>query len=33
MLDQDGDGQITFEELLGTIKEAAEASESCCCHL
>ena len=28
MLDQDGDGQITFEELLGTIKEATEASEA-----
>ena len=26
MLDQDGDGQITYEELLATIKEATEAS-------
>lgn len=27
MLDQDGDGQITYEELMATIKEATEASE------
>ena len=27
MLDQDGDGQITYEELMATIQEATEASE------